>query len=263
MTYSQFHLIFTLPLLALLIFVSRRTWLGRENQLFMGLGFLCLIAFVYTTPWDNYLVYRGVWGYEPHRVLAVIGYVPIEEYAFFILQTLITGFFLWNLRVRFNWKGSPRLPLSPFWVKALGVGFYLALALWGLWVWGDQPWTYMSLILVWAYPVLAFQWAYGGDQLLKDWPYFLVGVAVPTLYFGVADAIAIYLGVWEISALYTTGWMIGNLPFEEGFFFLTTNLLVVQGLWLFWWVWDQGKIPGQNRLVLWGSAPQQEMEMNR
>ena len=57
------------------------------------LGVVLLLAFAYTTPWDNYLVFREVWGYPPGRVLATIGYVPVEEYAFFLLQPIMTGLF--------------------------------------------------------------------------------------------------------------------------------------------------------------------------
>jgi lycopene beta-cyclase len=59
----------------------------------LALALHAVIAFVYTTPWDNYLVYREVWGYPPGRVLGTIGYVPVEEYAFFVIQTLATGLF--------------------------------------------------------------------------------------------------------------------------------------------------------------------------
>ncbi|MCH1927403.1 lycopene cyclase domain-containing protein, partial [Shewanella sp. C31] len=53
-----------------------------------------LLALLYTTPWDNYLVWKGVWGYPEGRVLLRIGYVPLEEYLFFLLQPLLTGAFL-------------------------------------------------------------------------------------------------------------------------------------------------------------------------
>jgi lycopene cyclase domain-containing protein len=48
---------------------------------------LATVAFVWTTPWDNYLVKSGVWGYGNNdRVLYVIGFVPVEEYCFFICK---------------------------------------------------------------------------------------------------------------------------------------------------------------------------------
>ena len=51
-----------------------------------------MVAVLYTTPWDNYLVATGVWWYDPHLVAGlVLGWVPIEEYTFFILQTLAMG----------------------------------------------------------------------------------------------------------------------------------------------------------------------------
>jgi len=53
-----------------------------------------IVAILYTTPWDNYLVATGVWWYNPRLVTGVVlGWVPIEEYTFFILQTIMTG--LW------------------------------------------------------------------------------------------------------------------------------------------------------------------------
>ncbi len=85
-----------LPLAALVYLtrgqVTRRTVLG--------LLVIMLAAVIYTTPWDNYLVANRVWYYDPQLVLNVIlGYVPLEEYLFFILQTLLAGLFaLWLWR---------------------------------------------------------------------------------------------------------------------------------------------------------------------
>ncbi len=75
LTYLQFHLVFTLPLLLALALLQ-----GRTRQPWWPLVALVVIAFVYTTPWDNLLVAWNVWSYPPDRVLARIGYVPVEEY---------------------------------------------------------------------------------------------------------------------------------------------------------------------------------------
>ncbi|MDX1617037.1 MAG: lycopene cyclase domain-containing protein, partial [Candidatus Promineifilaceae bacterium] len=51
-----------------------------------------LIALLYTTPWDNYLVATEVWWYDPALVTGItLGWVPIEEYTFFVLQPIMTG----------------------------------------------------------------------------------------------------------------------------------------------------------------------------
>ena len=65
-----------------------------------------IAAVVWTTPWDNYLVATGVWYYNPDLVTGVtLGWVPIEEYTFFILQTLLTG--LWVLWLARHLKPAP------------------------------------------------------------------------------------------------------------------------------------------------------------
>jgi lycopene cyclase domain-containing protein len=99
MSYLLFLILFVCSPAAVLAFVLRRHI--QRVHLIMMVG-LATIAVVYTTPWDNYLVATGVWYYDPRLVLNVtLGYVPIEEYAFFILQTFLTGLFVLWLWTRF------------------------------------------------------------------------------------------------------------------------------------------------------------------
>jgi lycopene cyclase domain-containing protein len=66
------------------------------------------LAVVYTTPWDNYLVATRVWWYDPARVLGImLGWVPLEEYTFFVLQTLVAGLLLFALARRLPPAASP------------------------------------------------------------------------------------------------------------------------------------------------------------
>jgi lycopene cyclase domain-containing protein len=97
MSYTLFLILFVcIPLSVLALRLRHRV---RRVHLTALIG-LAMVAMVYTTPWDNYLVATGVWYYAPHLVLnLIIGHVPIEEYAFFILQTFLTGLFgvwLWG-----------------------------------------------------------------------------------------------------------------------------------------------------------------------
>jgi lycopene cyclase domain len=66
----------------------------------LAIPIVCLIAFTYTTPWDNYLVAQEVWWYGANRVVGTIGYVPVEEYMFFVLQPILTGLFLYQYLYR-------------------------------------------------------------------------------------------------------------------------------------------------------------------
>ena len=97
LSYFGFHCLFTLPLVLVLAQRLRRrvssekktqengphsssqlrrvvaeTQQLRVYMLWAGLV-LAALALAYTTPWDNYLVYKGIWSYSPGRVLSSIG----------------------------------------------------------------------------------------------------------------------------------------------------------------------------------------------
>jgi putative membrane protein len=244
MTYLQFHLIFTIPWLILLSWRSYRTLkagrplagglkAGAQANRFAlwALGAHLIIAIIYTTPWDNYLVYRGVWGYPPGRVLFTIGYVPFEEYLFFIFQTALSGLLAyWLARCGVGLKES--VVAAPGRLRAVGTLAFLLLAAVGVLLLSSERGTYLGLILVWAMPVLMMQWGFGGDLIVRRWRFVLPAVAIPTVYLWVADWVAIREGIWWISHELTLGWRPLGLPVEEALFFLLTNLFVVFGLTL-------------------------------
>ena len=67
----------------------------RAFPLWAAIAIHMFIALVYTTPWDNYLVATNVWWYDPALVTGItIGWVPIEEYTFFLLQPILAGLWL-------------------------------------------------------------------------------------------------------------------------------------------------------------------------
>lgn len=250
MTYLAFHLCFILPPILLLLFVPPRPLTGASRWTVVALPAIALLAVVYTTPWDNHLVRIGVWGYGADRVMGTIGYVPIEEYALFVLQPVLTGLWLYRVSAGRTWSRLERGHLRPRLIVAAGlIAVAVVAALLLLW----QSTTYLGLILTWSLPVLALQWGWGGGIFARSGRVMAVAVAVPTLYLWAADRIAIGLGVWEISSRYTTGITVFGLPVEEAVFFLATNIMVVQGLVAILWL--SGRVlthrrasPGEKRL---------------
>jgi lycopene beta-cyclase len=237
-TYLQFLLIFIVPWLIVETIIFLKNYSKSKKLFFSGLFFLSLLALTYSTPWDNYLVKIGVWDYPAGRVLGVIGYVPIEEYCFFILQTALTGYFVFfltrKMKVINNFKRS-------ILTRVLGSIFFLCITLFGIYALQSDPTKYLGLILSWAAPVMLIQWAFGGDYLFKNFLIYITGIAIPTIYLWIADAVAIRLNIWSISEKFTTGYKLFNLPIEEAIFFLSTNIMVVQGLLLFWWYFENKK----------------------
>jgi len=240
LTYAEFHLLFVLPpiaLVALALVVSGRV--SRPREATAGICLLAAIATVYTTPWDNYLIARGVWAYGEGTVLARLWRAPVEEYLFFVLQPVLAG--LW-----FNWLGyapdhESRVGLR---TRLAGGSSWLAIAAGGVWLLTTSEGLYLGAIAVWAAPVAALQWLLGGAVLWRNRRLLALAVAVPTLYLSLVDRVAIELGIWRLSATYTTGLDVLGLPIEEAVFFLVTTTLVVQGLVLFHWVLARARAGG-------------------
>jgi lycopene cyclase domain-containing protein len=233
-TYLAFLFVFVVPLLAVfgsLAWRRRRDFAGQGRW---AVPLTALLALVYTTPWDNYLVWKGVWIYGPERVIGVIGYVPVEEYLFFILQPLTTGSLLVWLIARRLAAGpvasaaGPRLPL-----RVGGAAAGLAFAAWGVVLLTAERTLYLGLILAWAAPLAALMWLVLGHEFARYGREAALAVAGPTLWLWAADRYAIGDGIWSIAPRYTTGLVPLGLPVEEAVFFLVTNVMVVFGVLLF------------------------------
>lgn len=225
MTYAAFLFLFVVFPIVILTVLEWRRGLRPWGMLVA----LSVIALAYTTLWDNYLVANRIWWYSPEQVSGLtIGWVPIEEYAFFLLQPLLTG--LWTSIVVRRYvdpsASSERDPMLRW--SILGVAGVLwvfsaaALAI------GGQQLRYLALILVWILPPMGLQFAYGADLLWHRWRTILLSLLPPTIYLAVADSFAISSEIWTINPATSLPILIGGvLPVEEFLFFLSTNCLIV------------------------------------
>ncbi|MBZ0319545.1 MAG: lycopene cyclase domain-containing protein [Anaerolineae bacterium] len=189
------------------------------------------IAVVYTTPWDNYLVATGVWSYDPALVTGItFGWVPLEEYTFFILQPIMTGLWLLFLarRVRPEEPFVPQLNIRLASVAVISIAWLTSI---GLFLSGWEPVTYLSLELMWGFPAIMVQLVFGADILWHQRRLVIPAILIATLYLCVADSLAIQDGTWTINPDLSLDILVGGiLPIEEVLFFLLTNTLVVFGV---------------------------------
>jgi lycopene cyclase domain-containing protein len=230
MTYLEFHLIFMLPALTVAGLAARGSRERLGPRVFWSIPVLAVLALLWTTAWDNYLVARGVWSYGAERVLGTIGWVPIEEYAFFLLQPLLTSWTLCALMKR----GTPSAAVtSGRTVRLLGLAGWMVVTAAGLVALRTTRGTYLGLILIWAAPVAGVQWAFAAAAIRRRAAEFAAAVLGVTLYLCVADAVAIRSGIWTIQPATSTGLTLLGLPIEEAIFFFITNILIAQGLLLF------------------------------
>ena len=223
MDYWAFDLLFlVLPAALLLAGGPRPPAVVRR-----AVGVLAVVALLWTAPWDEHLVRTGVWGYGEGRVLATVGSVPVEEYAFVVLLVVLVGAWGWRA------QRLPARPVLPRGSRRRGALAWLAVALAGagaLAVGG--PLRYLGLLLVWVALPLALQRAVAGDLLrprLGDRALLALPVG---LWLCAADRLALADGIWAVAAASSTGVHVAGLPLEEGLFFLLTCLLVADGLLL-------------------------------
>ena len=242
MTYFGFLLRFLL--IPILIFLAITIWDNKRHKqipgfrngraVWMGIAIHVLLAVVYTTPWDNYLVATGVWYYNPELVTGlVIGYVPIEEYTFFVVETILSGLWWWFLARRLS---SPKTEFKPNKLLVY-LSACLLLLTWliftSLFFSDNKPITYLSIILLWALPAILPQLLFGADILWHYRKLVTLAILIPGIYLSLMDIIALKATTWSISPSQTTGTLFfGILPLEEVIFFLITNVLVTFGLTL-------------------------------
>lgn len=242
MTYFGFLLRFlVLPILMLLAITwwdnkNNRPTPGFQNVWAVWVAILVhvILAVAYTTPWDNYLVATGVWYYNPDLVTGIVlGYVPIEEYTFFVLETILSGLWWWYLARRLTPPTQDFRPNKTLVYVSASVLFVFWVIFTALFFSENQPITYLSITLFWAFPAIFPQLLYGADILWHYRKLVFLAVFIPGTYLSLMDIIALKDTTWSISPAQTTGILFfGILPLEEVVFFFITNILVAFGVTL-------------------------------
>ena len=259
MTYFGFLLRFLV--IPILVFLAITYWDTKRSKqirgfrnglaVWMGIAVHVLLAVAYTTPWDNYLVATGVWYYNPGLVTGLlIGYVPIEEYTFFVLETILSGLWWWFLARRLSPPVSQLKPSRLPVYLAAGVLVFLWLSFTYLFFFGDARWTYLSITLFWALPPIIIQLLFGADILWHYRRLVFWALFTPGLYLSLMDIMALEETTWAISPSQTTGILFfGILPLEEVVFFFITNILITFGMTLLLANVSQERLAGMRSVI--------------
>lgn len=242
MTYFGFLIRFLF--IPILVFLAIAQWDNKRNKQAQGfrigrevwsaIALHVLLAVAYTTPWDNYLVATGVWYYNPTLVTGILlGYVPIEEYTFFVVETILSGLWWWFLARRLS---PPAIEFTPN-KQLVYMSTCLLASVWFfftyLFFFGDLQWTYLSITLFWALPPIIIQLLFGADILWQHRKLLFWAILVPGMYLSLMDVVALKETTWSISPSQTTGILFfGILPLEEVVFFFITNILITFGMTL-------------------------------
>lgn len=226
----EVHLYYTIPPTVILYLLMRPLISNFER---LKIFILCALAVLYTTPWDNYIVYHKAWWYRKDAVLGTIGYVPIEEYLFFIIQTILTS--LWTAACS-RWTIHSLHLRQPSKAKYFVIQYVVLSVMLSAVVLG---WThavpgtktfYLGSITWWTMLVVIFLWYIAGVYIYERIQMVLLCVLVPSVYLCYVDVIALRARVWHINeATSLEVFPVSDLPLEEIIFFVMANVVVVLG----------------------------------
>ncbi len=231
MTYLRFHLIFNLPPLVLLAALTGPLpWFVEE---FEAAGLVLLAVVIFTSPWDNLAAKWGIWGFPREKYSMRIGYLPIEEYAFFLLQSLNV---MLAVRALFhfvpNWQSGQGVLIGKDTLMYLGASIMPWLFIWFQLRWLRKrggPCVNYAIHLAWFLPVIYGQWVLAPFLFLSHAGLLATVTVFFGVYYTVADFVAVRAGTWFFDEKQITGVKLaGLLPWEEIAFFFITSLLVAQ-----------------------------------
>ncbi|RAH80483.1 terpenoid synthase [Aspergillus japonicus CBS 114.51] len=191
--YLWFHCTYTIPVAALLTIFYYPFFTRRD---ICKITFLNILAVTATIPWDSYLIRHGIWSYPPDATFNRTLYdIPLEEVAFFVLQTTITGL------------------VYCICSKALVLPMYLP----GRPVRRARDLGGLGMLV--SPFIVSLPWKATAPPIV-----------LPTVYLWVADRSAMAAGVWSIESATQLGVHVFGLEIEEMLFFLVTNVMIVFGL---------------------------------
>ncbi|KAJ5560537.1 Bifunctional lycopene cyclase/phytoene synthase [Penicillium frequentans] len=228
--YCLVHLTWTLPPAALL---TAAYWPFFSRLDVARISTLSSIAVFCTIPWDSYLIRNRIWSYPAD---AIVGYtlfdIPLEEIFFFIIQTYLTSL-LYIILTKDLVLSAYLLRKKDDLTKILGSAALMAATGFGIMcMLREDNLKYLSLILVWALPVLIFQWHLCGNffAALPKKP-IMISIFLPTLYLWIVDFFSLQRGTWVIERGTKLDIRLGaTLDLEEALFFLMTNIMIVFGI---------------------------------
>jgi putative membrane protein len=190
---------------------------------------------VFTSPWDNYAVAKGIWDFPADRVWFRVRHLPIEEYAFFVIQSLLVIafciIFLQQSDVAERTDPAPPRTMLHWFAAALTMIVWAVVGGKGRGIHLRKPSAHYAWhLLYWFSPVVLLQWAVAGDIILGDhWKLVSTATLAIGTYLSLADLYAVRQGIWFFDRRQITGvYVAGVLPWEEIAFFYITSLVVAQ-----------------------------------
>ena len=133
---------------------------------------LALAAIVFSSIWDNLIFSKGVFTFDSHSMLGVIGAMPMEEWLWFVDHTTLASIFTLAIMgpcsdaALSSAARSPPLPHSAsekIMVLGLGVGVSAAGFALAFTPGSNEHFLFLGVLMGFMPPVITLQWWFGGE----------------------------------------------------------------------------------------------------
>ena len=214
-------------------------FLKEQNYLFKTIGiyflsFIVIVAFIQSIFWDNFGAKLGLWVFNPKKSveLAVFGnLLPVEEVLWIIHHSFMA--ILFQMKI---FAIIPRNELKPLhysnriiWmVNILLVlmtiyGFYTVI------VSNQINLKISSLLSLFFAPLFMFQWFFGHRFLRQNHKRVLLGVAIPSIYTTILDALAQHHCIWSFPLKHTHNINVFGINFDVFLIYTCTTFACTLG----------------------------------
>ncbi len=229
-TYARLHLFIMIPAL-LLMFVpplplSNFPDPAMKNFPYIISILLLTFAFAFSAPWEYVLCSTGVLRFNEAAMFGTLAYIPYEEIFWWVDHSLLAAFWVMSIM---PCKPVPKSGNPHILFRVIGVLFSLGVMYYGYYLYDrNGPTFYMSVHLMFAFPVIAIQFLFCG-HLLREYPReWILGILVPSLLTILTDRYALHMGIWEVDPVLSTGIDVYGFKLEHVLAYSLTTALAVQ-----------------------------------
>ena len=224
-TYAQLLMVFMIiPTVMLTVYPPSLIYHPLFKKIAKLIIFLLIIAVIQASIWDNYGTYVGIWTFD-NRVFGHIGFLPLEEYTWILMQVMISVIFTMRVciilspdkPVRKNQDMKFRIIFT-----LCGAIIYLSLMLYG----ANCLYSYLgtestetnenkqylcsSIILSFFTPFILLQWFYFSKGFYQYKMIWFLSWFIPGIYTYIIDCIAVHQKIWIFDYSYTLNiWLFG------------------------------------------------------
>jgi hypothetical protein len=153
--------------------------------------------------WGGVIAKWGVWMYDKHCMLRMVGDLPIEDYIWFLSHACLAQMLVVRMWARHVDEALPPRPRSvkrrcADWKISVGMLALCVCTAAGVLLMQSRPMLYLGTLLTTLSPVIALQWVLFGHFYMWQPSYVWIPIVMESGYAIVLDLFATSRGIWSL-----------------------------------------------------------------